>query len=80
MSIISVVRLISDIKKISMAKRYHFLSFPITRIMVLKGIWVFPSDQDRVIFGHIAVLLTLTRPLAPPNLSTRLETLKGPLV
>ena len=30
MSIISVVRLISDIKKISMAKRFHFLSFSIS--------------------------------------------------
>ena len=38
--------------------------------MILKGIWNFPSTRDRVIFGHISVLITLIWPLAPTNLST----------
>ena len=36
-----------------------FISVIHTRIMVLKGIWVFTSTRDRVIFGHISVLMTL---------------------
>ena len=37
--------------------------------MVFKGIWVFPSTQDRVIFGHNSVPMTLYD-LTHPNLST----------
>ena len=47
-----------------------YLKLRTTRIMVLKGIWNFPSTQEGVDFGHISVLMIPVWLLAPSYLST----------